>query len=210
MNAEAQIAYMIGVGSMARALPNEHLLPMLLEAHAKAAKNESPEGVPCGSTLAARIAAQGSGSMVQTLCAGLLTTGGAHAPLEAVRGLLDHADPAGASWALVRSGKRIPGFGNAFYKGGQIDPAFGEVWEALRELAKLRDPLLRPAWDAMLAMHDSLPQMTGDKLAPNAAMMTALVCRACNLPAGMEVVLFLLGRAGVWAQEYFEAKEVES
>jgi citrate synthase len=201
-----QISKLLGVVDP----PNASLLPLLLEAHAKAAKNESPEGVPCGSTLAARIAAQGSGSMVQTLCAGLLATGDKHAPLEAVRALLDDQDPSAAAWALVRPGKPVPGFGNSFYKGGQIDPAFDLVWETLMGLAKKNDPHLRPAWDAMLAMHTALPQATGDKLAPNAAMMTALVCRACGLPAGMEVVLFLLGRAGVWAQEYFEAKEVES
>jgi citrate synthase len=200
-----QISKLLGVADP----PSEHLLPLLLEAHAKAAQNTSPGGIPCGSTMAARIAAQGSGSMVQALCAGLLATGDKHAPLEAVRALLDDEDPSAAAWALVRSGKPVPGFGNSFYKNGQIDSAFDLVWEALMELAKKRDPHLRPAWDAMLAMHTALPQMTGDKLAPNAAMMTALVCRACNLPAGMEVVLFLLGRAGIWAREYFDTKGVE-
>jgi citrate synthase len=181
---------------------HDDTLALLLEAHAKAAAREGDNGMIPGSTLAARLAGQGSGNLAQALAAGLLTIGDRHAPLQAVRALLDAEDPAGATRALVRAGRRVPGFGNAFCKPGELDPLFMPVWDRLRALA--RGPgSYRDAWMAMVAVAEELPPKAAE-LAPNAAMLTAVACRACGLPPGYEVLLFLLGRAGAWTRGFVE------
>jgi hypothetical protein len=138
----------------------------------------------------------GSGSFVQALAAAVLTFGseaGLHGPTLGARKLLVSDTSISDISDILASGRRVPGFGNSFFK-NEIDPAFKKLAESIASFfPKLDERILE------LAQH--LYRSTGTRLYPNAAMYTAAVCEICECPAGKEFVFLGLPRIPVWAEQ---------
>jgi citrate synthase len=165
---------------------DDTLLNLLVMAHQKAARDN-----PNASAELCRIATEGSGDFTKGLIAALATTGGAHAPLAAARKVWkdglndDHWD-----------GEKVPGFGNSFYK-DIIDPAFVPV------VTYIRDKYYTE-YKELAHLKADVKKYTGKDLQPNAAILTAMVCEILEIPEGMEILVFLLARAPVWAEKSFD------
>ncbi len=156
------------------------LLDITMEAQRNAAANNTNM-----SKVAAVQAWQGSGSYVQAVCAGLLTTGLRHAPLQAARKTF-RSSPLQIEVDAAND-RIIPGFGNSFFK-DRIDPSLQPVMDELmkfpggRKITELRDAMWR----------------ANRKVWPNAALLTAAVCDTIECPEGVEEFFFLTARLPVW------------
>lgn len=123
------------------------------------------------------------------LIAGLMSTGGKHAPiLQARRTLFYTSDE--AVKAMIRGGVKIPGFGNSFFK-DCIDPS----WEPLHAMFIDMDI---PAWDRVLEVGSWIAAITGNSPSPNAAAFTAVIAEHLRLDMNATLWLFLVPRTAVW------------
>jgi citrate synthase len=161
---------------------DDTLLNLLVEAHAKAASDNAN-----GSAQVAHIATSGSGDFSKGLIAALATTGGAHAPLAAARKVWKYGIPEGV--------EIVPGFGNSFYK-DKIDPAFVPLTTYIRDQYNSH-------FQDLVHLKGNVYRYTRKNLQPNAAILTAVVCDILEIPEGMEILVFLLARAPVWAEKSF-------
>lgn len=163
------------------------LIDALFTAHRAAALDNNN-----ASRLAVQQSYGGSGRFENAIIAGMATIGALHAPLCATRALLDlplfAAERQIARWAARH--ERIPGFGNSFHPDG--DPAFQGVMKVLSERYK-------PFADVIDALALMAEKATGKRIAPNAAMYTAMTAIICQVPKGLEPTLFALARIPAWA-----------
>jgi len=134
-------------------------------------------------------AAFGSGDAVMGIAAGLLSTGGVHAPIVKARSILFH-QPIEHIVKLLDLKIKIPGFGNSFHKQG-IDPAFRFV-QAMCENGTY------PEYDRVLEIQEIIKKGTGKLLYPNAAAFTAIVAERLKLAKTQELALFIIPRIGAW------------
>jgi citrate synthase len=156
------------------------LLQDLEYAHYRAAlTNQNTSSQVATATYAA------SGDLGKAIAAATLAQGSLHAPITAARDLLDSDEPCVYAGELLRAGKRVPGFGNSFYK-GRIDPSFDAVYAALPEVFRRR----------MEWVQDSF----FPAVFPNAAIITAAVCIAAELPRGIEPAIFAYCRIPAWTK----------
>jgi citrate synthase len=133
-----------------------------------------------------------SGDLGKAIAAATLAQGSLHAPIIAARDLLESMpEPWLTAERIVDSGRRVPGFGNSFYK-TEIDPSFFPVYAVL-------PPALQT--DIMAIKAKVLP-----KLHPNAAIITAAVCIAAELPRGVEPAIFAYCRIPAWTKRCLEMK----
>lgn len=152
------------------------LLELVLEAHARAARNN-----PNASTGACLNSMAGSGDLGKAIASAILAIGGAHGPVTQAREVYESgAFPTG----------RVPGFGNSFHK-DRIDPAWSEVVDHLNKhlpvvAKKIND------------LTDSVRQATRRNLFPNAALFTATTASETQFRHGTELAIPLFGRLGVW------------
>lgn len=169
----------------------ESITGALFRAHSNAAiKNESNL-----SNQAVALAAQGSQSFCQSVIAGLATLGKSHAPVTEARRLLYQTTIPDID-KMIASGKRIPGWGNSFYK-----ESLDESWVEFDALLKAEHPAHHHTLEtitALLASH-------GKKLWPNAAAYTAVTAQIIELPWGTELQLVIVPRVYVWAEIYAKA-----
>lgn len=144
------------------------------------------------SSVAVQNAAAGSRSFAQAMAAGLMTMGAVHAPvLEACR-LLSLPDELAVCKVrdTIAHGERLPGWGNAFVKGGP-DPLWASV-----------NHLLMVSWPhraARLLLITQEFHRHGKMVWPNPAAYTATVAMALGLPWEMASYLFVAGRLDAWA-----------
>lgn len=134
-----------------------------------------------------RNAVSGSGSFRQAVCAGILSTGGPHAPIAQARAVFESGTVEAIEKA-ISAGKKVPGFGNSFYK-GRMDPA----WESV--LGILAEDFI----NAYLRLCNLSRPIGDKKVLPNAAMFTAIACHICGIPHGLEDSLFMVSRIPAWA-----------
>ena len=87
------------------------------------------------SSLMVRIVASCGGTFNQALTAALSTLGETHGPVTQARRVIFGELNESIEWALV-SGYKIPGWGNAFFKGSEGDPA----WKDAREILSAEYP----------------------------------------------------------------------
>lgn len=166
-----------------------HLISSLLEAHKRAAI--------CNfnsiSTATLLNAYAGSGSVIQSIAAALLTTGNAHAPLTGTREALNYFLKTGAALPSVVNGKeRYLGLGNSFYK-DKIDPSFQDAYlEFLLYLQFYEKSNLLERYATQVS------EITGKMLFPNAAGITAAICLELNDEDFAEVSYFIQGRVRGW------------
>lgn len=149
------------------------------------------------STVLAGAVGHSSGSFVHGICASILSTGGAHAPIHAARELLRRGTKEYIDGELFE-GRKIPGFGNSFFK-DRIDPSFQPLVEAIQTLA--------PQWWNRIEALQRMLAEAGISLKPNAAILTAAVCEFAMLPDGIEELLFIIPRLPAWAKEFVTVKE---
>lgn len=162
------------------------LLSMVWDAHVCAAETND--------SLSKSIAYQvgvGSGSFCHSAAAAMLSTGTRHGPIRAARSSLDLTSEQAEQYA--RSGLKIPGFGNSFFK-TSLDPAWEQVNTYIvsyyPEQASRIENVRTGLWNA------------GKKLYVNAAGLTAATCDALQLPYGVEDGLFVFPRINVWWKTY--------
>jgi citrate synthase len=166
----------------------ERLLLTVEQAHRKSALRD------CASSVAVRSAAGGSGSFEAALAAGLLNLGGKHAPIREIFQFLEK-EKSDQQHDII-SGRKIPGWGNSFFK-GTPDPD----WYAVR-----------PAFLPFQGVLDRIDFITtvlhsvGKKLYPNAGCYTAAAARIVGLPAETASYLLISARLPIWT--YLAQKEL--
>lgn len=166
------------------------LVEQLEEAHYRAAiQNDN------ASSNVARLTYASSGDMGKAIAAATLAQGGLHAPIVQARQLLEHPHPFALAEKILAKGKRVPGFGNSFFKTA-IDPAFVSTFLQLR---MERQTLIQDIKSVIFTV-------TGKTLYPNAAIITAAVCIAAGLPSGVEPMIFAYARIPAWTKLCLEMK----
>lgn len=137
-----------------------------------------------GSRVAFQIALGGSNNIVASICAGLLSTGYRHAPIIAARDFIFHSNE------NVERGRIYPGYGHSVYKDG-IDPSFIEVAQKIEEYYP-------SIWEMVVRRNNEINEMNGIHIFPNAAAITAAAAEILEIPAPMELMLFIIPRATEW------------
>ena len=166
------------------------LLEAVLRAHAQSALRGNV------SHRALQLAAAGSHSYVQAICAALMTLGGTHAPLLQTYDLLADPAPDAAAEILLLEGRRVPGWGNAFVKDAP-DP----IWTPVEELFP---PDMRLKIERVtLTLH-----ARGKAIYPNPSCFTAAVGLIMDFPREVTPYLFICGRLGAWTNEYARVREL--
>jgi citrate synthase len=159
----------------------EALLAHLETAHYMAAlHNRNTSSQVATATYAA------SGDLGKAIAAATLAQGSLHAPITAARDLLESMpEPWLTAERIADSGRRVPGFGNSFWN-DRIDPSFYDVYAVLPHALQT---------EIMEIKAKVLP-----KLHPNAAIITAAVCIAAELPRGVEPAIFAYCRIPAWTR----------
>jgi citrate synthase len=140
---------------------------------------------------------EGSNNAIGAICAGLLSTGGIHAPISQARAcfkVFSHHRAEGTLDKFAKNlnkGRRIPGLGNSFHK-DSIAPEFAQLFAALP------DEYGRQIEEFTEFFNSFLERNTDTYLFPNAALLTAVVAEACQLPDGLENWMFITGRSLAW------------
>lgn len=169
----------------------EELLHLVLTAHAESAfrGNISSNAVAACSA--------GNGTWANSIASGLLTLGGAHAPLELSYEILESSNSLQCVKLMFEDGLRIPGWGNSFHK-GEPDP----IWENVdRWLANHRSDLYTKIEEITQFL-----QAAGKNIMPNPSIYTAAAAIALGIPANCAGFLFLQGRLLSWTQVYLRLK----
>lgn len=155
------------------------LLALLQWSHYQAAlKNDNT------SSAAAVAVFKASGDIGKAIAAATLAQGGLHAPIEGARRVLEDSAYAGQ---LLAQGRKVPGFGNSFYK-DKIDPCFETTYWALPMGAR----------DRIARIQNGCPRL--ENLYPNAAIITAAACVQVGIPAGAEPMIFAYCRVPAWTR----------
>ena len=161
------------------------LLTMLFTAHHKSAFREN------ASTVAVITAADASGDLCKAFSAGLMTLGLNHAPIEQTVNFLLLAYPPRYVEDILKSGKRVPGWGGTFQR-EQPDPIWSDVSLELMTMAP--------------DLHAKISDVTvelgrlGKDIYPNPSAYTAAAAIRVGMPAKIAPYLFIAGRAAAWAQ----------
>lgn len=149
------------------------VLEACLAAHAKAAMREN------ASTHILRGAYFGSQSKTQAIAAALLSTGGAHAPLEQTYAFLAAPERLSTMHMMLDRGELVPGWGSSFVKGGP-DP----LWEEVD----------RMVGNSLSAITEHL-HGRGLMLWPNGSAYTVLT----SIETGVDPLqIFIQGRLAAW------------
>lgn len=150
------------------------------------------------SSLMVKIVASCGGTFGQALTAALTTLGETHGPVhQARRVIFGDLSNESIEEALVWS-RKIPGWGNAFFKGSEGDPA----WKDAREILIAEYPDI---WAKLLDITGRIAAVTGHELAPNAAAYTAVLAQIEKLPDGGELSIFIEARTGPWSEIYAQS-----
>jgi citrate synthase len=159
---------------------HEELLRTLEYAHYRAAlRNQNTSSQVATATYAA------SGDLGKAIAAATLAQGSLHAPITAARDLLESKQPWLTALRMLEDKRRVPGFGNSFFK-TEIDPSFFELYATLPSALQS---------DIMQIKTKVLP-----KLCPNAAIITAAACMTADLPRGVEPAIFAYCRIPAWTK----------
>lgn len=145
------------------------------------------------STFAARVAASTGASMAASVLAGLCALSGPRhgGAGNALMSLLDQADRGNAASVCRRwleQGGSLPGFGHAFYPGG--DPRCALMLEGVTPDKTMQQ------------VRDLAADMTG--LLPNCDFAMATLVRACGMPPEAPFVIFMMGRSVGWCAHAME------
>jgi citrate synthase len=153
------------------------------------------------STFAARVAASAQADPYAALLAGLAALSGPRhgAASDRVEALLLEVESTGDAARVVhereRRGESVPGFGHAFYPGG--DPRAALLLDTARALA----PRARGA-EPLFALVDAMRD--AGKPAPNVDAALVALRAALGLPRGAAAGLFAVGRAAGWFAHILE------
>lgn len=174
----------------------QEILILLGDAHANAAEKNRGNI----SSTAVLIAFQGSGSVLQAVSSGILSTGSVHAPVETCRNLVagfmaDQNATRDYLEHLVKSNHKIPGLGNSFFKEG-IDPSFQSVYEMYVKYAGPGNPVDRITHMSNFILSEHKGKEV--QLYPNAALITAAICHLLQMPRYFEIQIFIESRLPVW------------
>jgi len=153
------------------------------------------------STFAVRVAASAQADPYAALLAGLAALSGPRhgAASDRVEALLLEVESTGDAARVVhereRRGESVPGFGHAFYPGG--DPRAALLLDTARALAP-RARGAAPLFALVDAMRDA------GKPAPNVDAALVALRAALGLPRGAAAGLFAVGRAAGWFAHILE------
>ena len=150
------------------------------------------------SSVALKLASSVGTPFSQSVASALITLGGEiHGPTTLARQVI-------YSWskedieAYMAKGKRIPGWGNNFFK-DKIDPAWDEMFRLLKED-------YYPHFENLVAVSSVVNHCSGRYLYPNAAAFTAITAEILELIPGTEIMLAIVCRLPAWATQYAEQK----
>lgn len=163
----------------------QHLVGELMKAH-----NQSCFRPNVSSETVLNTAA-GSGSLTAAISAALLTTGFRHAPIYETVMLLSLDDPAEVVPAILKTGKKVPGWGGAFQK-TDPDPIWAGVDAALLNFS--------PSLHAKICAVTDVLGKHGKHIFPNPSAYTAAVAITLQMPPAAAVYLFIIGRLDGWCQ----------
>ena len=142
-------------------------------------------------------AAMGSGDYFKSIAAALMTTGNLHAPLCQTYALLIDPNPIAMVENMLKTGRKVPGWGNAFEK-NEADPA----WKQCAKLIEEYDGNLAKNISLITVMFHSL----GKWIFPNPSCYTAATAICIGLPAEACGYLFLSGRLDAWTEEFIKVR----
>ena len=169
---------------------NEQVLfALLMEAHARCVQRNNASS---GAVLNASV---NSGDYIKSLVSGLCALGGVHAPIEQAHEFLAKAvfNPDAAVTDYLSTHKRVPGWGNAFYKDGP-DPEFAIVGA---HIAKHFDLLMDTVSRVTKLLHSKKIMIW-----PNPACYTAATALALRIPGKLAPWLFVKARLDGWASVF--------
>lgn len=188
----------------------ENLMEILIQCHAVAGyENESI------SRLCALAAFDGSGSPIQAIASGLLSTGFKHAPITQAREslLLMEFNPQGFDTDVkyrVSNRIKIVGIGNSFFK-DRIDPAFQDAYNGYCEVFRMVQKLEKKDPGAMNPIETYCRRVnavirahkpTHNDLYPNAALITAGIANLLNMDQYFELWPLIAGRSRSWLKHF--------
>lgn len=185
------------------------LIDALLKSHYDAAINNQNI-----SKQSFQVALAGSGSPLQAVCAGLLSTGGIHAPVIETRDALRMFRGDREGWkAIARNqveyNQKIPGLGNSFFR-DCIDPAFMPAYNAYQELHGFLNGNSISLLDDYAYCCNQVIFKSNDKdqyLHPNAALITAAACELMEALPFIELWFFISARSRAWLEIISENKQ---
>jgi citrate synthase len=125
---------------------------------------------------------------MKAIASGLLTLGAVHGPIEAAYDLLADSSPMHRADVILRSGGKVPGWGNAFVKGG---PDLG--WAEVEN--RLPDWKVKSLEDVTAVLHAH-----GKRVWLNPAGYTAAVAHLVRMPGRVAPWLFVQGRLAGWSE----------
>lgn len=163
------------------------LLALVLEAHRLSAFRGNI------STNTIKSCAIGNGNYENSIAAGLLTTGGFHAPLEQSVEILQ--EELSHISELISNGVKIPGWGNSFHK-GEPDP----YWNDVDNWFRLNEPTIyKKICGITNLLHDN-----NKHLFPNPSTYTAAAAIALKIPKKAAAYLFVQGRLLSWSNIFLK------
>jgi citrate synthase len=152
-----------------------------LRAHHAASKRKN------GSSMALRLAFQGSGDFNKAVIAALATLGGRHGPIAQTEHFLLEDDPSALVNGMLDAGLKVPGWGSSF-------PLPDNDWAETERLLRIVNPTLMAKVDAVTAS-------LGDKhLLPNPSCFTACTAICLGIPPEIAPFIFIAGRIAGWAE----------
>lgn len=170
----------------------QYLLEALFEAHHQSCFR------PNVSTVTVVNAAAGSNDIASAIAAGILTTGGRHAPIKETYDFLGLDQPSREVGLIIQSGRQVPGWGGTFQKGAP-DPIWKLVEGGLHEF--YHD--LSQDMDAVTSKLHEL----GKDIYPNPSCYTAATAIALDMPREAAVCLFISARLDAWSSIAFSQLE---
>lgn len=143
------------------------------------------------------LSAIGSGDYFKSISAALLTLGGVHAPLWPTFQLVSSPAAVEHVTRLVSMGRKVPGWGNSFVKGGP-DPA----WQGCATLLDQENPAL----SARIAAITRTLHGLGKPVYPNPSCYTAAVAIHYGFDIDAVGELLIRGRLSAWTREFIRVK----
>jgi citrate synthase len=158
----------------------KQLLDALYRAHQRSVFRDNPSSVTIAN------AAFGSGDLAKALAAGLLTIGGAHAPISETIEFLNQPMPQITIPFLIETNKKVPGWGGTFQKDGP-----DSVWDEVNSLIPQSVGSKIDAVTKTLHEHAKF-------IFPNPSAYTAATAIALSMPVQLAPYLFIAARLAPW------------
>lgn len=169
----------------------DNLISLVSVAHYHATFRPNPSSVAC------QCAAQGSGTLFNSIAAAITCFGGPHGPIESTYAILaaTKMKPEDVVSMHISRGAKVPGWGTSFK-----DQESKSSWNEIDAWIQTHEPDLHQRMsDITQALHES-----GRDIEPNPSAYTAAAAIALGMPMKVSPYLLLMGRLSAWTEIFMQ------